>query len=232
MSDREIFIGFDSRARSAWEVCARSIVRAAALPPTISPIGLATLDGAYRRPTERRGEILFDVVSGAPMSTEFALARFFVPCVSRARWALFVDGDFMFRADVAELFALADPKYAVQVVKHRHEPKEKNKMVGQVQTDYPRKNWSSLVLWNMKHAGNARLWQSDLDCQPGLWFHQFRWLHDAQIGELPEEWNWLEGHSDPAICPKAVHYTRGTPDMLKEPLAFEQEWLALGGVSK
>ena len=229
---REIFIGYDSRARTAWEVCARSIIRHSVLPPTISPIGMQTLEGRYRRGTERRDGVLFDTISNAPMSTEFAIARFFVPCVNRARWVLFVDGDFMFRSDVDELFALADPSFAVQVVKHRHHPTEIMKMDGQPQSDYERKNWSSLVLWNMKHAGNNRLWQQVLDLQPGLWFHQFGWLRDHEIGELPLEWNWLEGSSDPALSPKAVHYTRGTPDVLAGPLAFDQEWQSLGGVRR
>ena len=235
MTDCEVFIGWDARERSAWEVCARSIMRHAAVPPAIRPIGIATLHGTYLRPFERRrgmagGSVLWDTISDAPMSTEFSLARFFVPLVARARWALFCDGDFMFRADVHELIALADPRYAVQVVKHEHHPAERTKMDGQPQTDYPRKNWSSLVLWNLGHAAARRLWKAEANMQPGLWLHRFGWLKDHEIGELPAEWNWLEGSSDPAVEPKAVHYTRGTPDMLDEPLAFEWEWLALEGM--
>ncbi|MCR4297501.1 MAG: hypothetical protein NUV75_01925 [Gallionella sp.] len=213
MPDVEIFIGYDGRERTAWEVCARSIIRHAALPPTISPIGMGTLNGRYRRPTERVDGILIDKVSDAPMSTEFALARFFVPCVARAQLALFCDADFMFRADVAELFALADPRFAVQVVKHDYHPVDKIKMDGQPQSDYQYKLWSSLVLWNMVHAANKRLWQFDLDTRPGLWFHQFGWLRDDEIGEIDPSWNWLDGVSDPSIEPKAVHFTNGTPDM-------------------
>lgn len=213
MPDCEILIGWDARERTAWEVCARSIIRNAALPPTIRPIGMGTLRGLYNRPTERRGQVLWDSISNAPMSTEFALARFFVPLVSRARWALFCDGDFMFRADVADLFALADPHFAVQVVKHHYHPTERLKMDGQPQTDYPCKNWSSLILWNLKHASANRIWNADANLRPGLWLQRFGWLHDDEIGELPVEWNWLEGSSDPAIEPKAVHFTRGTPDM-------------------
>ena len=224
--DVEIFIGYDSRERTAWEVCARSIIRHAALPPTISPIGMGTLNGHYRRPTERRDGILFDTVSKAPMSTEFALARFFVPCVAKASWALFCDADFMFRADVAELFALADMRFAVQVVKHEHHPIDKVKMDGQPQTDYPRKNWSSLMLWNMQHAGVRRLKLGDANTMPGLWLHQFAWLDAHEIGALPLEWNWLESVSSPAIEPKAVHFTRGVPGMIKPPVAYAEEWLS------
>ncbi|MGP1675925.1 MAG: hypothetical protein ACTS6J_02050, partial [Burkholderiales bacterium] len=223
----EIFIGWDARERLAWEVCARSITANAALPPPIRPISMQALvaAGLYRRPTERRNGVLWDVASGAPMSTEFALARFFVPFLTRASWAIFCDGDFMFRADIAELLQHADRRYAVQVVQHPdYLPGERVKMDGQIQTAYPRKNWSSLMLWNMQHAGVRRLNQHDANTKPGLWLHQFAWLEPHEIGALPIEWNWLEGTSDPAIKPCAVHFTRGTPDMLDKPMAYRQEW--------
>lgn len=225
--DIEIFIGWDPREQLAWKVCARSLLRSASLPPALAPITRARLEseGLYRRPTEMRGGSLWDVVSEAPMSTEFALARFFVPFVARAPWALFVDGDFMFRSDVAGLLECADPRHAVQVVKHDHRPSETVKMDGQPQIAYDRKNWSSCVLWNLRHAGSRRLLMSDLTTRPGLWLHQFGWLKEHEIGELPLEWNWLEGSSDPGIEPKAVHFTRGTPDMPGyENVRYATEW--------
>ncbi|MCR4331286.1 MAG: hypothetical protein NUV34_01060 [Sulfuricaulis sp.] len=234
MPDCEVFIGWDDRERAAWEVCARSIIRNAAMPPTIRPISMQALReiGRYKRPTDRRDGVLFDEISNAPMATEFAIARFFVPLVARARWALFVDADFMFRADVAELFALADPRYAVQVVQHPdYAPHETIKMDGQPQSGYARKNWSSMMLWNMNHAGAAcRMSLHDANTRPGLWLHQFAWVHDGEIGALPAEWNWLEGISDPGIDPKAVHFTRGTPDIPGyENSAYADEWAALAG---
>jgi hypothetical protein len=226
--DVEIFIGWDPRERRAWNVCDRSIVAHSAVPPPRRAICRTLLEheGFYWRPTARRGGRLWDEISGAPMSTEFALARFFVPFVARGvRWALCVDGDFMFRADVAGLLALADPRYAVQVVKHRHLPAEAEKMDGQAQTAYDRKNWSSCVLWNLGHAGCRRLLLRDANEKPGLWLHQFGWLKDHEIGDLPHAWNWLEGSSAAAIDPKAVHFTRGTPDMPGyEDAAYADEW--------
>lgn len=226
--DCEIFIGWDARERLAWEVCARSIISNAELPPPIRAISMRALraGGMYGRPTERRDGVLFDVVSQAPMSTEFALARFFVPFLTRARWAIFCDADFMFRADVAELIEHSDSQYAVQVVQHRdYLPREAVKMDGQPQTAYPRKNWSSLMLWNMQHAGVRRLKLGDANVKPGLWLHQFKWLEEREIGALPAEWNWLEGVSSETIDPKAVHFTRGTPDILDGPVAYSGEWL-------
>lgn len=221
---REVLIGWDSREKKAWEVCARSIIRNAKIPPSIRPIGIQTLGDLYKRPTERRDGRLFDVISNAPMATEFALARFFTPIVGLGRWVLFCDADFMFRADINDLFDLADNRFAVMVVKHDYVEAATEKMDGQRQTSYPRKNWSSLMLWNMAHAGHKRIWADDANRQSGLWLHQFSWLKDHEIGELPKEWNWLEGVDDNAIEAKGVHFTRGTPDMLSEPLVYGGLW--------
>ena len=216
MTDYEVFIGWDYRERLAWEICARSIIAHSVMPPPpIRPISMQALQAAG----------LWDVVSDAPMSTEFALARFFVPFMTRAHWAIFCDTDFMFRADIGELIAHADKRYAVQVVQHPdYIPRETMKMDGQPQLAYKRKNWSSLVLWNMSHAGARRLNQHDANVKPGLWLHQFMWLNAHEIGALPAEWNWLDGTSDTAINPKAVHFTRGTPDILDKPMSYRKEW--------
>ena len=237
--DLEVFIGWDRTLRLAWQVSARSLLLSAAsagsAPPAIQPIGMQTLRaiGLYNRPTvtDARGRLV-DVLSDAPMATEFALARFFVPFVTKARWALFCDGDFLFRGDVHELLRQAiaggADRHAVMVVKHEHWPNERLKMEGELQTSYERKNWSSLVLWNMAHAGVRRLSIHDANTQPGLWLHQFRWLFDQEIGELPIGWNWLEGSQLNHVAPESirgVHFTRGTPDMPGYAnAAFAEEW--------
>lgn len=227
--DAEVFIGWDSRQRMAWHICARSILAHTDYAPPLRPIGMLALQeqGYYRRPTSRRDGVMFDDISAEPISTEFSLARFFVPQVARAQWALFVDCDFMFRADIGELLALADPRYAVQVVKHDYRPDENVKMDAQRQTVYPRKNWSSCVLWNLRHAGNrARCTLFNANTQHKHWLHGFSWLKDEEIGELPIEWNWLEGASDPAVEPKAVHFTRGLPCLPGyEDSRHAKEWL-------
>lgn len=220
----EVLIGFDPREKRAWEVCARSIIRNSKIPPPIRPLGISTLGKLYARPTEVREGRLFDVVSNAPMATEFSIARFFTPIVGRERWVLFCDSDFMFRADIDEILDLADSRFAVQVVKHDYRPIETEKMDGQIQSGYDRKNWSSLMLWNMRHAGHKRIWVDDANTQKGLWLHQFSWLKDGEIGELPPEWNWLEG-TQPIENPKGVHFTRGTPDMKGyENVPYADEW--------
>ncbi len=223
---REVFVGFDSREPSAYRVCVSSLLAHASRPLSIHPIvePHVRATGLYRRAHERRDGRLWDVLSQAPMSTEFALTRFLVPQLAAGDWALFCDCDFLWRADVHRLFELADPAFAVMVVPHRQEVGSAVKMDGQVQTAYHRKNWSSLMLWNVRHPKHAALPEA-LAGWAGRRLHGFEWLDDADIGFLPEAWNWLEGHSSPQIEPLVVHHTRGTPDMAGyEQVAYADEW--------
>lgn len=224
-----VFIGWDARERLGWQVCAASLQASSGRAVPVEPISRPDLErhGLYQRPWHRseRG-VLVDEISRAPMATDFSLARFWVPALAGGRgWAVFCDCDFLWRADVAELLDLADPRCAVMVVKHAHAPAEKLKMDGQVQTRYPRKNWSSLVLWNLEHEGTQRLSAYTLNNATGLALHGFCWLRDEEIGALPESWNWLDGHSPATIDPNAVHFTRGTPDMMGyEHTKYAPEW--------
>jgi hypothetical protein len=210
----DICIGWDSREAEVGDVCRFSITRHAA-PGAVSVQCLQLDDlrarGLYSRPTEVRDGRLWDVISAAPMSTEFAISRFLTPLVAETDWAVFCDCDFLWRVDIAELMALADPRYAVMCVQHDHRPPESVKMDGQAQLLYARKNWSSMILWNRRHPANARLTVAMVNAVPGRDLHRFCWLEDQEIGALPPTWNWLEGHSDPAIDPKVIHYTRGGP---------------------
>jgi hypothetical protein len=213
----KVFIGYDGREVPAYQVCVRSLVSRCSAPVEPQPLMLAHLQAArlYTRPTTRDAEgRLFDTISAHPMATEHAIARFLVPHLARhSGWALSCDADILWRGDAAELFALADPAYAVMVVKHDHRPPARRKMDGQVQSEYPRKNWSSVILWNCAHPAHRRLTLGMINDVPGRDLHAFSWLADGEIGALPEAWNWLEGHSAPELEAKAAHFTRGTPDM-------------------
>lgn len=215
MDTLPIFIGFDQREAEAADVCARSIARRASTAVYIRKLDERALryNGWYDRPwrIENGGKI--DQRDGKPFSTDFAFTRFMVPALQLYQdWALFCDGDFLFTADIAGLFALADPKYAVQVVKHDHVPRETEKMDGQRQTKYHRKNWSSLILWNCAHSSNRLLTQHAVNYEPGQWLHAFGWLRDEEIGPLPLTWNWLSGVSKPLDdMPCGIHYTLGGP---------------------
>ncbi len=144
-------------------------------------------------------------------------------------WALFCDCDFLFLADIKRLVELIDDRYAVMCVHHDHRPPESWKMDGRAQTLYPRKNWSSMVLYNCGHPDNAALTPDLINRQTGAFLHRFQWLDDAVIGAVPETWNWLEGwcRKPDDGHPDAVHFTRGGPwfDDWKD-VEFAALWLA------
>lgn len=233
-----VWIGFDPREVAAFDVARRSIARTS---PLIRANGLV-LDrlrsaGLYWRPTERRinpdtgAPQLWDTISDAPMATEFSISRFLVPHLARGGLALFMDCDMLIRADLRTLFETVQrsmPDKAVICVKHRHEPASGVKMDGQMQTAYARKNWSSFVIFNCDHPANQALTLGLINEAPGRDLHRFCWIdNDNLIGELPVEWNWLVGHSDPEIVPKNVHFTDGIPLMEGyADVAFADEFMA------
>ncbi len=205
--------------------------------PQIRRLALAELQAKqmYTRPIERHpaadGSIgmLYDPISGAPMSTEHAIARFFVPWYQQYKgWALFVDGDVICRRDIGELFALADDRYAVMVVQHPPLPSIEQKKGGMVQLAYPRKNWSSVMLFNCAHMSNRALNADLLNSAPGRDLHRFFWLHDSEIGELPATWNHLVNVSAPDPDPAIAHFTLGIPPIVASGTRFDSEWYRYG----
>lgn len=207
----KVFIGYDPREAKAYEV-AQCSLKAHRWDAEAIPLRLDRLaaTGLLRRAMDGRGQ-LYDLPSNAPCATEFAISRFLVPILCQSGWALFVDCDVVFLADVAELFALADPSKAVMVVKHGAEQREGTKMDGQAQVIYPRKNWSSVMMFNCDHLANRRLSLQDVNERPGRDLHAFYWLNDSEIGELPAEWNWLVGVQPMPARPKLAHFTLGGP---------------------
>lgn len=217
MTPYRVFIGWDPREQTAFDVCRWSLARRCSRPVSVYPIMEKTLrhmePPMYWRRHEMREGKLWDTVSQAPMSTEFAITRFLTPHLAQEGWALFIDCDMLVLGDISDLFKKADPKYAVQVVKHLHIPTETEKMDGQIQTAYPRKNWSSVVLWNCDHPSNHKLSVEDVNSLPGRDLHRFCWLEDDEIGSLPLDWNYLVDVSPEIDRPLLAHYTLGTPDM-------------------
>lgn len=232
---KSIFVGWDPREATAFSVATYSVSRR--LTDYIPVHGLVLDDliarGLYTRPTgERPGPaghpVMWDKISDAPMATQHANARFLVPHLAREGWALFMDGDMLARADLAEVFKDLDPAKAVYCVQHHHEPPAgMAKMDGQIQTNYARKNWSSFVIFNVGHRSNRALTIDLVNALPGRDLHRFCWLQDEEIGALDPAWNFLVGHSDPAIEPKVVHFTSGIPDMPGyENVPYAEEWRA------
>ena len=225
---RSIFIGFDPREAEAFAVCRHSLRRLSGDIP-VRAIALDDMrkGGLYWRPTERRDGRLWDTISGAPMSTEFAISRFLTPILAKRGWALFMDSDILAMADINELFDQADPSKAVMCVQHKHEPPEGVKMDGQLQVLYARKNWSSVMLFNCEHPANQALTVQLINTVPGRDLHRFSWLRDDEIGALDPAWNFLVGHTDPAVNAKLVHFTEGGPWFEGyENVPYADEWRA------
>ena len=194
-----VFIGFDNKEKIAYHVLSESIRRNSTKPIAITPIAINNLTDDFVR--ERN----------TYQSTEFAFSRFIIPHLMNYRgWALFMDCDMLMKADIAELWRLRDDKYAVQVCKHDYTPKEETKFLGQVQTKYEKKNWSSFMLMNCKKC--TQLTPNYVNSASGLELHQFKWLETENlIGNLPLEWNWLVGEYNYKEDVKNIHYTKGGP---------------------
>ena len=233
-----IFIGYDRREGDAFMVAVSSIRRRLNEPIPIRGVMLSDVqrEGLYKRPTKRNGDgHIIDLLSVSDdydgrLSTEHANARFLVPDLVPnwiETWALFTDSDVLARDDLSKIFDGLDESKALYCVKHDFAPKNKFKMDGQVQTVYPRKAWSSVMIFNCAHPSNEKLTLELINTAPGRDLHRFCWLEDHEIGELDPSWNWLVGHSDTTIDPKVVHFTTGLPCMMGyENVPFADEWRA------
>ena len=210
MTPEHIYIGYDKREDIAAQVCKFSIQRRSSVPLLTEHV--SWLSPGYDRPYKIENGQCIDKRDGRPFSTAFTFARFLVPWLQDyGDWALFCDCDFLFLEDVAKLFALRDESKAVMVVKHLHLPSVTRKMDGQDQSAYPRKNWSSLMLWNCGHPSNKALTPDVVNHMPGRMLHGFKWLEDDEIGELPPSWNHLADYTLSKVRPKAIHFTEGGP---------------------
>ena len=215
----KIYVGYDTREDIAYQVCEHSIY-SNSTDAQVVPLNQQSLrqDKWYWRELDKLA------------STEFTFTRFLIPALENYKgWALFCDSDIVFTTDIKELFDQADDKYAVMCVQHDYTPKEGVKMDGQKQTIYPRKNWSSVILYNCGHPSNKKI-TMDLVNDPditGAYLHRFSWLDDSEIGELGKEWNWLVDWYDETedSKPKAIHYTEGGPWFENyRNCEFAQEW--------
>lgn len=193
-----VFIGYDPREAIAFHVCANSIIRNSSRPVSIIPVALNLFKDYSETHTDG--------------SNHFIYTRFLVPyLMSWTGSAIFIDGDMIVRGDIAELWDLRNMGKDVMVVKHDYKTKMKTKYLGSKNEDYPRKNWSSVILWNCSTFPNRKLTPEFVQSQPGSFLHRFSWLDDERIGELPIEWNWLPDEFGPNPDAKLLHYTLGTP---------------------
>jgi len=193
-----LVVGFDQREAVAYHVFCQSIIENASNPINLLPLAENTLQGYKEVHTDG--------------SNKFIYSRFLTPYLMGYKgWAIFADGDMVCQADISELWALRDESKAVMVVKHDYKTKASKKYLGNKNENYPRKNWSSLILWNCAHTENKLLTPEFIQDQPGSYLHRFSWLRDDLIGDLPIEWNWLAIEYPENRNAKLIHYTLGTP---------------------
>ena len=198
MTPIPIFIGYDPREAIAFHVCVNSIIRHASQPVAIMPVAL----NLFQDYKETHGD----------NSNHFVYTRFLVPHLMGFKdWAIFIDGDMILRDDIVKLWNLREYDKDVMVVKHDYKTRMTEKYMGAKNEDYPRKNWSSVILWNCSSWPNRKLTPEFVQQQPGSYLHRFSWLDDERIGELPVEWNWLPDEFGANSDAKLLHYTLGTP---------------------
>jgi lipopolysaccharide biosynthesis glycosyltransferase len=212
MTPIPIFIGYGPREAIAFHTCVNSIIRHAKQPVAIMPLALNLFSDYNETHTDG--------------SNQFIYSRFLVPhLMSYTGWAIFIDGDMIVRDDITKLWDLRDHSKDVMVVKHDYKTKASKKYLGSKNENYPRKNWSSVILWNCGNHPNRRLTPEFIENATGSYLHRFSWLDDTRIGALPIEWNWLPDEFGPNADAKLLHYTLGTPsfhEFATTPMA--EEW--------
>lgn len=209
------YIGHDAAEHEAAMVAQKTLLRVSGCESEFLMAPKLEAQGLLYRPVDRRGS-RYDIVSNAPMATDFANSRFLVPLLCQETWAFFSDCDVVFYEDPRRMLGEIEGDKAVYVVQHRlmDETLTPYKMVNEVQTRYPRKNWSSVMLFNCQHPANQRLSIRDVNERPGRDLHAFYWLADDEIGQLDGRWNWLVGVQNRAPQNEGrgiAHFTLGGP---------------------
>lgn len=218
-----IFVGYDKRERAATNVLIDSLYQNSKIPLNITPLVTSQLQnlGIYKRDRDPK------------QSTDFSFTRFLVPyLMNYDGWAIFMDCDMLCKKDISQLWNLRDDKYSVMCVKHKHEPKEGTKFQNEKQTPYPKKNWSSLMLFNCKKCHKLKV--DYVNTASGLDLHRFNWLeNDNEIGSISikDGWNFLVGvqHNNDNVDLSLIHWTLGGPWFREERLMGKElsaEWFS------
>ena len=193
-----LVVGFDQREAVAYHTFCQSVLETASLPVRFLPLAENTLVDYKETHTDG--------------SNRFIYSRFLTPYLMGFQgWAIFADGDMVCQTDIKALWDLRDPSKALHVVQHDYQTKAHTKYLGNKNENYPRKNWSSLILWNCAHPAHQVLTPAFIQAQKGSFLHRFSWLQDGDIGALPTEWNWLAIEYPDNPGAGLVHFTLGTP---------------------
>lgn len=199
----KVFVGYDPREDIAYRVCRHSLLRHTKQAISVHPLRQDLLRelGLYTRPPD----------IGA--ATAFSLTRFLTPYLAADDGlSVFVDCDFLFTVPLTDVLGALAPGCAVHVVPHQYAPRRSTKMDGRAQTAYPRKNWSSFIVFDGAHPKVKALTPAVVNSATPAHLHRFGWLEDRDIGRLDVTWNFLVGEYDPVDpAPAAIHYTNGGP---------------------
>ncbi len=198
MEPIDIVVGFDQREAVAHHVFCQSVLEKASRAVRFLPLARDSLSGYQEMHSDG--------------SNAFTYSRFLCPYLMKfSGYAIYADGDMVCNADITELWNLRDPNKAVQVVKHDYLTKMNEKYLGNKNENYPKKNWSSVIIWNCQHPKNKLLTPGFIGGSTGAFLHRFEWLADSEIGEIPIDWNWLATEYEINSNAKLIHYTLGTP---------------------
>src|SRR5678809_320574 len=200
-----LFVGYDHKEAVAYSVFCHSV-----LARTKAEVAFIPLTG--------------EKVQGS--SNRFNAVRFEIAeRLGFKGWGIWADGDMLCRADIQELWDLRERDCDVMVVKHEYSTKHPIKFLGQENHDYPRKNWSSLMLVNAGNYPWRKITKDYIAQAKPSHLHRFEFLKDERIGDLPKEWNWLVGEYEHNQQAKLAHFTIGVPCWSKyRDCDYADEW--------
>lgn len=210
----KIFIGYDKRESIAYHTLTQSIIEKSSVPVSITPLKLSNLLSIYNR-EDNKG------------TTEFSLTRFLVPFLSNFNgYSIFMDCDMVCNIDISEVLSVIEnqPNKSVYVCQHDYKSVVNLKATGKNE-NYPRKNWSSFMIFNNSLCKN--LTPEYVNSATPSDLHRLIWANE-NIGSLPLEYNWLVGEYDKIHNPKILHYTLGTPCFIEYKNSdYSQEWFEM-----
>ena len=193
-----IFVGFDQKESITYHAFVQSLIDSSSIPLSITPLAENNLNIYNEKHLDG--------------TNKFTYSRFLVPYLMNFKgWAIYFDGDMVCLSDVKDLIRNFDTNKAVSVIKHDYKTKNSVKYFGQKNEDYPRKNWSSVIIWNCEHPKNKILTPDFIESMNGAFLHRFKWLDNVEIGELDKKWNWLAVEYPEIKDANLIHYTLGTP---------------------
>ena len=191
-----LYIGYEDSMPTNYHVMVSSILKHTSSLVNIIPLQ-TNLIKEYKRPYQEN------------QSTSFSFSRFLVPYLNNyGGWAIFMDSDMLFMDDISKLWNSKQDNYDVQVVQHESYSCDKpNKFFNIKQTNYRRKNWSSVMLFNCNKC--RTLTPEYVNTASAADLHELNWANN--IGKLEPRWNFLVGEQEEIDNPAVLHYTYGTP---------------------